>query len=119
MTTSSFTKRTGFPASYAFIRKDDKDQLVCIKEHWKNGVLIPKGIVIQAEVSLLCPDLSYIALIGPCPGSSVLKTLYPLYPEGDERATWKLKLKDTYLGGQLRSRGAKERKDKLQNTLLF
>ena len=118
MTTSNFTKQTGFPASLRFLRKGDKGTLVCVKEHWKAGILIPVGAEVEGEISLLCPNQSYIAFLSNYPDSKVFKALYPLYPAGDVRETWKLKLKNTYLGGQLRSRMAKERNKKFQLNLL-
>lgn len=119
MTTSSFTKRTGFPASFEFIQKGDKANLICTLSHYFGGELVLEGTEIQGEVAMLCPELSYIAIAAKAPGFEKFKTLYPLYPEKDVRARWKLKLKDTYLGSQLRARADKVRKDKIQQNLIF
>lgn len=119
MTTSSFTKRTGFPPSFEFIQHGDKGTLVCTVEHYQGGTLVKVGTEIEGLVSLICPTNSYIALLAPSLGWTAMTTLYPLYPEKDIRTRWKLKLKDTHLGSQLRSRAAKVRKDKLQQNLIF
>lgn len=115
MTTSSFTKRTGFPDSYQFIQIGDKAQLVCDSSY---PPVVKKGTLVQGEVRFICPERTYIVVQAPSLDLKNFLIFYTIYPKFRAEYKWKLKLKDTFLGSQLRNRAAKERKEKFQLNLL-
>lgn len=112
-----FTKSARFIDSYSFLRTGDKAQIICDVEHYSKA---RKGTIVEGEIIFLSlnSELPYIVLEAPCLDMKGFRTFYTLYPITHQSYRWKLKLKDTFLGSQLRERARLERKDKFQLNLL-